>query len=195
MHYPIPAAWSRQDIIDRTIQECDARGVPREGGLALEIAESNLDQYAERWGYETEYAKNLIAMIGTYGLDYEGEWGNNRTETGRQAFDAMIARINAKTPHDISFGVGQQIVKYAPVGTGEYDFENVMTVRSWLFDPGNSIPLAIEKYAGYYDASQPNAVLRALCLYNWPGGGGAPYQGNGANYRRAIAQAEAILGR
>lgn len=201
MHYPIPAAWSRQDIINRTLSECDKNSVPRVAGLALFIAESGLNQYSQRFASHAEHAQNLIDTIATYGIDgYIGDYGMRGPNgdvipsTGRQAWDAFMAEVNAEAPHDISFGLPQFIVKYAPVGDGSYTFENVMTVRSWLFDPSNAIPAGIKKLAGYYREGEDDAIYKALNRFNYPAGDGQPWQGNGLNYRRAIAQAEAILG-
>ena len=102
---------------------------------------------------------------------------------------------------DVSYGIGQQIVKFAPVGNGKDTPDNRALVRDWLFNPQNSIPLMVKKLAEAYDNrlkagySDEDAQWQALYRYNtggWlpPGG---QYVGNVENYRRAFVAADALL--
>lgn len=102
---------------------------------------------------------------------------------------------------DVSYGVGQQIVKFAPVGNGKDTPENRELVKAWLYDPENAIPLMVKKLAEAYDDrrkagySDADAQWQALHKYN-TGGWSPPsgqYAGNVENYRRAFVQADALL--
>lgn len=104
---------------------------------------------------------------------------------------------------DVSFGIGQQIVLYAPVGNGKDTPENRALVRDWLFDPNNAVPLMVGKLAQAYDdrikAGYDPKEAEWQALYRYNTGGWAPpsgqYAGNVENYRRALAQADVLLAR
>jgi hypothetical protein len=129
-----------------------------------------------------------------------GEWGlPGDGETGRQAWAALMA----KAWPDVSFGVSQQIVLYAPVGDRTSSFENVMVVREWLSNPANALPLMVSKLGQFYDVftgqgyGEEEAIFRSLYRYNTGNVNGAPpsgeYAGNVGNYRSAYNAAVAIL--
>lgn len=101
---------------------------------------------------------------------------------------------------DVSYGIGQQIVLYAPVGNGKDTPENRELVKQWLYDPENAIPLMVGKLAANYDNrikagySEADAQMLALAKYN-SGQWTIPsdYSANYDNYRRGFIQADAIL--
>lgn len=101
---------------------------------------------------------------------------------------------------DVSYGIGQQIVLYAPVGNGQDTPENRAVVKQWLYDPENAIPLMVGKLAANYDNrikagySEADAQMLALAKYN-SGQWTIPsdYSANYDNYRRGFIQADAIL--
>lgn len=120
--------------------------------------------------------------------------------TPDEARAVLLDIVRTEEP-DISFGLGQNIVMYAPVGDGSHTLENIKLVRDWLFDPNNAVPLMVGKLAQNYDNrikagySDIDAQWAALYRYNtgtWlpPGG---QYAGNVENYRRGFEQADAIL--
>lgn len=102
---------------------------------------------------------------------------------------------------DVSFGLGQQTVKWAPVGDGSESDENIALVKAHFSDPANAIPLLADKLAAHYhDPQNPgrseNArMMAALSKYNsnkWkiP----ASHKENIANYTRALQEAAAMIG-
>jgi len=102
---------------------------------------------------------------------------------------------------DVSYGIGQQIVEFAPVGDGSDTPENRDLVKAWLYDPENAISLMVGKLAQNYSdphnpgVSEEDRQMAALARYNsgrWiiP----SDFSGNVGNYERGLAQADAILG-
>lgn len=100
---------------------------------------------------------------------------------------------------DVSFGLGQQTVAYAPVGDGSADPANIERVRTWLKDRRNAIGTAARHLAADYAvarAAGDDSLLGGLIVYNhgsYPVAGASYwtiYAGNLANYRAAIAWAE-----
>lgn len=163
--------------------------------IACIFAEGGGRQITERWGTLTDQATACIEMGETYGWDTVGDVGGGVTGTAREELANVIARVRqSPNPEDFSWGLAHLIYRNCPINDGSYSAENMMACRAWLFDPANSVPLMLDRLQRYWDQAQD--VLRALFLYNWPGGGGvaASYQGDGgamitANYRRGIASA------
>lgn len=101
----------------------------------------------------------------------------------------------------MSYGLGQQICLFAPVGDHTDTPENRAVCRDWLYDPNNAIPLMAEKLAASYrdrignGYSEDLAVMAALYRYNT--GGWLPpsgrYAGNVGNYLQALERADVIL--
>lgn len=176
--------WTQAEMVDLILLRADVHGIPRELPLGCAIAESGIRQYAERWGYRTAWG---AAAVKTPQLDDD-----------QAVLDAMAAD---GTPLDCSFGPGQQIVRFAPVGNQTMTPENVLVVRAWLFDPNNAIPLMTQKLAdSYHDRrgrgfGQHEAIMQALYRYNT--GGWAPpsgqFAGNVGNYTRALDRARQML--
>lgn len=102
---------------------------------------------------------------------------------------------------DVSFGLGQQAVAYAPVGDGTNTDANIDLVRAWLFDRDNAIETAARHLARAYAVARQagdDSLLGGLIVYN---AGHYPYPesdywtrwaGNIANYRAAIEWAQTL---
>lgn len=182
---------NREQVISACVQAADRSQLPRRLFVACGIAESNLAYNAERYGTETGYAKNLIKAIGLYGIDEVGDWdGTGRSMTGRQAWDALMAR----TWPDVSHGCLQITVQHSSFfGDGSPSFENVMAFRQAAFSPHLTLEWAIPRFKAYYKPWEDDAVWKALNRWNYPAGNGQPWHGNGENYRRALREADAML--
>lgn len=183
--------WTREEIISATIAAADRYRLPRRLLLAGNIAESGLEATADRYKLEDDYANNLINAIETYGIDTVGDWdGTGNPMTGRQAWDALMRR----TWPDVSFGILQITVQHASFyGDGSSSYENVMGFRAHAFNVENTLAWAGPRFQSYYRPGEHDAEWKALNRWNYPAGNGQPWRGNGDNYRRALAQADAIL--
>lgn len=99
---------------------------------------------------------------------------------------------------DVSMGAWQQTVRWAAEyrGDGRYPgASDVERIGNLYYDPEYAARVAASSLATKYRPDEPDAILRALARYNWPGGGGEP--ANAAveqNYRRGIRDATALLG-
>jgi len=152
-------------------------GVPIEGLLALLIAESALDPYAERWGSETRKAQRLIVI---------------------QDWTSLQALINDVQP-DISFGMSQRIVKYHWEGNGTHTYQNVLAVRKAVFDdPARDVLEAAKRYA--FNLSQVGGnILEGLMVYNYGHFASVAeratttFQAHLASYASALRKAKEIL--
>lgn len=176
--------WSRDEIIAEIVRLCDEQDIPRRLGVGAGIAESNLRQYAERYGYHTNEGSGYALAGDLMGL--------------QRVLDEMRSD---GTPYDCSFGIGQQIVAFCPVGDKTMTPENVLVCREWLFDPANALPLMVGKLTLFFhDPNNPGTdeqgrILYSLAKYNtgrfvMPAG---EWAGNVANYQRGLALADAAL--
>lgn len=143
-----------------------------------------------------EIIDRIIAESDARGIPRRLGIGAGIAESGLRQY----AERNGKWP-DVSYGIGQQIVLFAPVGDRSDTPANRELVKQWLFDPANAIPLMIQKLAGsFHDPNNPGTtederVMMALYRYN-TGNYNAPggiYAGNVGNYQRALAQADRML--
>lgn len=98
---------------------------------------------------------------------------------------------------DVSGGLFQQTVRYDPAYKGGSDYpgpDEVTRVLNLQFDPERSAKVAAENLAQKWAMYKPD-LFKALCAYNWPGGGGKPYSAAHAqNYQRGLAEAERMAG-
>jgi hypothetical protein len=98
---------------------------------------------------------------------------------------------------DVSGGVWQQTVRWDPDYHGGAAYpgpDEVARVLALQFDPERSARVAAANLAPKWRQYQPD-VFATLCAYNWPAGGGQPKgPAQAANYRRGIAEAQALLG-
>lgn len=99
---------------------------------------------------------------------------------------------------DVSFGVWQQTIRWAPeyAGGGSYPgADEIERVGALYRDSGHAAAVAAANLKGKYFPDEDDAVFKALCRYNWPGGHGQPASDEiAANYRRGITEALALLG-
>ncbi|MCX6020481.1 MAG: hypothetical protein NTZ05_01895 [Chloroflexi bacterium] len=133
-----------------------------------------LDWRAERWGAWTDEAEDAID---------DGD-------------DEALAWIISQAKPDISFGPGQKIVQYAPVGDQTHTVANCLFVRQYIFDH--------REQATYWAAQQlasilpyvDNDPLRAMVVYNSGGDNlfedwyRAKHAGNIKRYEHALEIAE-----
>lgn len=187
VHAPIVMNTLGEDIGGNLVQYASVYGVPLRLALACAIAESGLNPYAERWGLETARARSYINS---------GDYGS---------LQAVINRVWA----DVSFGYGQQIVRYHYEGNQSRSVENCLAVRNAVFaDPLGSLEnmcmrlaadLAIAS-AGDLSPIDGDVQLGALVIYNsgslhsasdpwW-----SEWAGNVSNYRLAFRLADELIG-
>lgn len=118
---------------------------------------------------------------------------NLRTDARRPKDPAKDA---ASWP-DVSGGAWQQTVRYDPSYRGGSDYpgpDEVERVLALQYDPVRSAKVAAENLAQKWAMYKPD-LFKALCAYNWPGGGGRPYSAaHEQNYRRGLAEAERMAG-
>lgn len=175
-----------RDITKAVLDSAQAAGIPSTLLLATLIAESSLSERAERFGRETAIAQAAIAA-------------NDAT---------LLQQVIDRTWPDISFSLGQRIVRYHWFGDGQATVGNVMAVRAAVFgDPERDIWEAAKFLAPRYQSAtsadlspvQGDVELMALVAYN--AGSVRPpgdsywtnYAGNLAGYRNALTKARDLL--
>ena len=102
------------DIADLLVSASGAAGIPTALLLGCLMAESELDARAERWGPAALTAQAKAALA-----------------------NDDLQRLRAIIPlagNDISFGLGQRIVKFHYHGNGQLTLENILDVRQFVFD-------------------------------------------------------------
>jgi hypothetical protein len=142
-----------QDISSSFIQGASAAEIPLQLALACGQAESSLDPRAERWGKETTEAKQAIA---------QQDW---------TALQGIITRAGS----DVSFGIGQRVVRFHYTGDRSMTVQNCLAVRQYVFDHEDQ---DIREMCAFlrprYQAAQTadltpvggDVLLMALCAYN-----------------------------
>jgi murein DD-endopeptidase MepM/ murein hydrolase activator NlpD len=150
--------------------------------VALFLAESNLHQRAERWAY------------------WDGRQYVNLTARAQRAIAAndragVQAVLDELASRDLSFGLGQQTVVYAPIGDRTHRLDNVLAVRAaFLDDVDLAVDVAARQLGRYYQLYQQVDPLEPLCRYNWPSLVGAQNPNRGT-YARAWADSLAFVTR
>lgn len=175
-----------RDLYRPITESSEAAGVPAVLLLACLIAESNLDERAERWGRETPIAKDAIE---------------------RRDF-TLLQQVIDRAGLDVSFGLAQRIVRYHWAGDQTMTVVNCLTVRDAVFaDPDRDIWEAAKFLAPRYQAAQRadlspvggDVELMALTAYNAgsvrPPGDAywTKYAGNVASYRQKLTMARSII--
>jgi hypothetical protein len=95
---------------------------------------------------------------------------------------------------DISFGVFQQTARWADEGDHTNSFENIRLIHRLYSDPAYSANVAAVKYH-YWRYNPDVPALTAWVAYNGPSYYHTPEQSpNVENYRRALVEAQTILG-
>ena len=100
------------DIRAVLVEAAEVARIPPELLLGCIAAESELDARAERWGRLTAQAKAALAAGDT----------------------ARLRAIIPQVGDDISFGLGQRIVKFHYHGNRKMTLENILDVRQFVFD-------------------------------------------------------------
>lgn len=183
-----------EDITGIMMAAADHAKIPLQLALGCAIAESRLNPYAERWGRETDRAKALIE---------QKDW---------DSLGLLINRVLQISP-DISFGYGQQIVRYHLLGNHTETVDNCLLVRAQTFadPPGNLVDMA-NRLASYLRTASTkdltpvdgNPLLGACAIYNhghWPSNDDPvklakewrDLKPNLDNYRKGLSDAATIL--
>ncbi len=151
-------------------------------------AESGLDPHAERWGTLTHTARQCLA---------NQDW-------------VCLRSICASQRTDISFGLCQMTVGTAggyQIGDGSAVLDNVLAVRTALFDRAVAIDVGAQHLAGCcHEAAELEVpgwdpALVALTIYNagsWMDPASEPewwenWSGNVSRYRECLAWARKIV--
>ncbi len=181
---------SGEDILEILEPIAQEENCPLELALACVWAESGRppNPYAERWGRETQSAQLAIELE-----DWEG-----------------LGQIIERAWPDISFGYGQQIVKYHYLGDQSSRIENILAVRQEVFaDSARALRDMCQRLEAYLRRAAHSNLSRvggdrqlgALVIYNagslrppddpwW-----AAWSGNVAAYRKRLQEARELLGR
>ena len=174
-----------EDIGPMLAAACVAHGIPLELALGCAIAESGLRPDAERWGTLTPQAKDAIS----------------------RGDSVLLMDIINRTWPDISFGYGQQIVKFHYLGDQSASVENCLAVRRAVFnDPRANLLDMCKRLAARLRQAQTtdltpvggDLLLMACVLYNrghlvtdpaeW-----RAIQSRVDHYRRSLTQAREVL--
>lgn len=173
--------WTEKDVIKLAKNTSHDLGIPPRLLLALLIAESGL-----KWN------SSRFALRNADGSFTNLTQAANRAIADRDegTFRSLLATITERGSTDISFGVGQQTVRWATEGDHTQSAENVLYIRDLYFDPVHAVFVAGTKIRGYKITHGDD--LEALCRYNKPliAGKNNPAR---ANYERALVQADAML--
>jgi hypothetical protein len=161
---------TRDEVVQISNRVADEVGIPRLLLLGCGIAEGNLKWNARR---PTDPSQDE-----RYWPDVShGVW----QQTVRWSEEYRAWYTNDAPGHVPDTFPGADVTEAA--GVHYYDVEHAARVASrqlkgkWNGDPSD------------------DGLLRAMYLYNWPGGGGRPYTSDHeANYRRGLSEATAILG-
>lgn len=177
-------SWTNDDTFRLTARTCDELQTPRKLGMRCVIAESGGRRDAERWGYWTEEGRRAAEQ-----RDFPAI---------QRVLDKMAAARythGVDMTYDASFGAGQQIVIYAPVGNRKMTPENCLAVREWAFNPFDAVPLMVWKLTIHYDRfrgmgdDDETAQLKSCYVYNTGELDGSPPGGvwasNALSYRQA----------
>lgn len=158
--------------------------------LACAIAESGLNQYAERWGSQTAAAKAATIAAA------------NRGDIA--ALEPIVRAAGA----DVSFGFGQQTVQLF-YGAAPYKVADCLALRQRSFnEPAWNITDMCQRIRGHMDRAQTsgqlwrvNGDLYLAGLLGYNSGVGwheqwywDRYGGNVASYKAAISRAKAMVG-
>lgn len=177
---PERPAWQQPALITECIQQAGAKSISPRALLALLLAESGLRWNSARYAYTQNNQ--------TINLTKQAEDAISRRDD--ETLKVILDEITVAGSTDISFGVGQQTVRWADEGDHTQSIENVLYIRDLYFDPVYAIKVAAKKLQGYLFTYGDE--LEALCRYNKPfiPGNKNP---NRQNYINGLASAESLL--
>ena len=177
-----PENWTEDDIILRSNLEADRRGVPRRVLLALLIAESGLRPGAARYAFRNSDSAFVH-------LTKEAERAIQERDGEKLA--SILETISNAGSNDISFGLGQQTVRWANEGDHTQSVDNVLRIRSLYFDPEHAITVAGGKVANYWHVYKDD--LEALSRYNKPLISSSQNTAAVSTYKRGLDSADELL--
>jgi hypothetical protein len=179
---PTTRPYSKEEVVEEAKVVAHEFGLPARVLVALLNAESGLRWNAARYAYRrgdgsfanlTERAEAALARA-----DFSD-------------FAGVLVEISNNNSNDVSFGVGQQTVRWADEGTHELTVENVVFIRELYFNVPFAIRKAAKQLAYYYNVYQDD--LEALCRYNKPNLPGNQNP-NRNNYNNSLNRADELLG-
>lgn len=182
IQWPVePQERSKDDVITEAINTAETLRIPARVLLALLIAESGLRWNSSRFAYRNE--------DGSY-TNLTAEANDAIAKRDVSKLQSILTRLHEHGSDDISFGVGQQTVRWATEGDHSKSIDNVLLIRSLYFDIRHAVAVAGGKIAGYWNTYRDD--LEALCRYNKPTIPGVN-NSNRKNYERGLKEADAIL--
>ncbi len=181
LFFSTPKAYTREEVIKEAIHAADRHNISRRSVLGLLAAESDFKWNSARYAYrvDSDSYRNLTD---------EAERAIARADFAE--LERLLKIITDAGSTDISFGVGQQTVRWADEGDHTQTVKNVLYIRSLYFDVPFAVNRAAAKLAAY--VSKYGDDLEALCRYNKPSVEGAK-NSNRSNYERGLAKADQIL--
>ena len=179
--YPENPAWPREDVISFCIAAADEIGLPRRVALALVYSEAGFRTNAKRYAF-----RNTMGSHVNVTKECEEAIANKDYANLQYYLDS----ITAWGSNDISFGPGQQTVRWADEGDHTQSVENVLYIRNLYTNPEHALKVMMKKIKGYYTNYADD--LEALCRYNKPAIQGINNP-NRANYMNGLAEADRIL--
>lgn len=178
----ITGIWNKNDLINAANRKSDELQIPRRVLLALLVAESGFNPTSARFAYRND--------SGTYTV-LTSSANSAIQNRDIDALRGILAEISNRGSTDISFGIGQQTVRWADEGDHTQSAENVLYIRHLYFDPLYAIGVAGRKVASYWNTYRDD--IEALSRYNKPT---IPSTSNPvavANYKRGLTQADEML--
>lgn len=181
LFYVSPRAYTVEEVVKEAINAADRHNISRRSLVGLLSAESGFKWNSARYAYriDTDSYKNLTN---------EAESAIASADFG--ALERILLTITNAGSTDISFGVGQQTVRWADEGDHTQTVKNVLYIRSKYFDVPFAVDRAAAKISPYI--RQYGNDLEALCRYNKPLLEGAKNP-NRSKYERGLAKADEIL--
>jgi hypothetical protein len=176
--YPEHAVWSEDEIVSESNRKADTFGIPRRVLLGLLYAESGLKQFSTRAAYRNQ--------DGSY-TNLTNTFNSGVANRDYAVVASVLDEVVQHGSNDVSFGVGQQTVRWSDEGDHTHSVENVLYIRNLYFNPAYAIEVAGRKIAGYWRTYGDD--LEALCRYNKPNIPGEQ-NGNRANYIRGLESAD-----
>lgn len=162
-----------EDLTEIVNAEATRHGLPPELLVALGIAESELNVQSQRWAKLTAQAREALAA---------GDFPR---------LEEILANIAASdTPHDISFGLFQQTVRFAAEGDHTGSLANVLMIRDLYWNAVHAAAVAAKQLGFFFHKF--NDPLEALCRYNKPSLAGIENPTR-PRYRDSLERAQAFL--
>lgn len=173
--------YSTQDVLEIVKNAADTNGISRRLLTALLIAESGFKWNSARYAF-----RNADGSYTNLTADAEDAISRGDFAT----LSAILDRITNAGSTDISFGVGQQTVRWADDGDHTHSVKNVLFIRDRYFDVPYAVSVAAKKLATY--AKSFGDGIEALCRYNKPT---LPSEQNPnrPKYEKGLAEADKLL--